>query len=111
MPVDGTAARITVERTSPSDLGFREIFVSIDGEDVAVLRNGESVTRDVPAGPHRLRAHNTLIRKKADLDLRPGEHARFLAVMKPGWGTYSVLAIIGAGPIYMDLTRLPDEGR
>jgi hypothetical protein len=110
MPVDHHATRITVERTSPNDLGFREIFVSIDGQDVAVLRNGESVTRELPPGPHRLRAHNTLVRKKADLDLKPGEHARFLAVMKPGWGTYSVLALIGAGPVYMDLTRLPDAG-
>ena len=110
MPVDGTPARITVERTSANDLGFREIFVSIDGEDVAVLRNGETVTRELAPGQHRLTAHNTLIRKKADLDLKHGEHARFLAVMKPGWGTYSVLAIIGAGPVYMDLTRLPDGG-
>jgi hypothetical protein len=106
--VDNAAARITVERTSPRDLGFREIFVSIDGVDVAVLRNGESVTRELPPGPHRLRAHNTLIRKNVDLDLKPGEHARFLAVMKPGWGTYSVLAFIGAGPVYMDFERISE---
>jgi hypothetical protein len=105
---DNGLARITVERTSPRDLGFREIFVSIDGVDVAVLRNGESVTRELPPGPHRLRAHNTLVRRRVDLELEPGEHARFLAVMKPGWGTYSVLAIIGAGPVYMDLERLPE---
>ena len=106
--MDSSPARITVERTSPGDIGFREIFVSIDGEDIAILRNGESVTRELPPGPHQLRAHNTLIRKKVHLDLKPGEHARFLAVMKPGWGTYSVLAIIGAGPVYMDFERLPD---
>jgi hypothetical protein len=106
--MDSSPARITVERTSPRDIGFREIFVSIDGEDIAILRSGESVTRELPPGPHQLRAHNTLFRKKVHLDLKSGEHARFLAVMKPGWGTYSVLALIGAGPVYMDFERLPD---
>src|SRR4051812_31365703 len=53
----GGDARITIRRESPDDVGFREIFVSIDGEPVAILKSGETFTAEIPAGPHRLRAH------------------------------------------------------
>lgn len=96
---------ITVARTDSSDIGYREVFIALDGESIAILRNGETVTRDVQPGPHRLRAHNTLIWKTIEFDLQPGEHARFTAVNKAGWGTYSVLAWIGAGPIYLRFER------
>src|SRR6186713_850944 len=56
----GGEARITVRRESAEDVGFREIFVSLDGEQVAILRPNETISLDVAPGPHRLRAHNTL---------------------------------------------------
>ena len=99
-------ARITITRKSPEDVGFREVYVSIDGEQIAVLQAGESITHELSAGHHRLRAHNTLFYKTLELDLQPGEHRRFRAVNRAGWGTYSLLAFLSAGLLY--LTFEPD---
>ena len=101
----GGDARITIRRTSPEDAGFREVFVSLDGEQIAILRHGESFTMEVAPGPHRLRAHNTLFWKTCDLVLKPGEHARFAAVNKSGWGTFSLLFFLGAMPVYLTFER------
>ena len=94
-----------MSRTSGDDVGLREIYVDLDGKRFAILQHGQTMTRDVSSGPHRLRAHNTLFWKTVDMVLEPGEHASFTAVNKPGWGTYSVLALLGAGPLYLTFER------
>lgn len=101
-------ACITVMRTSPEDVGFREVFLIVDGVEVAVLSHGDSITHELPAGPHRLRAHNTLFSKTHDVVLRPGEHARFVAANRAGWGTFGLLMILGAAPLYLTFER--DKG-
>ena len=98
-------ARITVSRQSKDDMGQREIFVSLDGEELAILRHGETVTRDVAPGRHHLRAHNTLFRKAVDVDLAADEDVRFTVVNKAGWGTYGLASVLGAGPIYLRFER------
>jgi hypothetical protein len=100
-------ARITVSRDSPQDAGFREIFVSVDREPLGILRHGESITTEVPAGPHYVRAHNTLFWKTHQIVLRPGEHARFIAINRAGWGTFGMLFILGAMPVYLTFERVP----
>jgi hypothetical protein len=77
----------------------------VDGEELAILRQGESATRDVDAGPHRLRAHNTLFRKVLEVTLAPDEDAHFTVVNRPGWGTYTLMTFLGAGPLYLTFTR------
>ena len=102
--LDGDA-RITIHRDSPEDAGFREIFVSLDGKQLAMLRHGESVTTEVTPGRHRLRAHNTLFWKTHELVLKPGEHARFTAINRAGWATLGLLFFLGAMPIYLTFER------
>jgi hypothetical protein len=102
-------ACITVARTSPDDVGFREVFLLVDGTEVAILSHGESITHELPAGPHRLRAHNTLFWKTHDIVLKPGEHARFTAVNRAGWGTFGFLMILGAAPLYLTFEREHDR--
>lgn len=103
-------AAITVRRQSREDVGYRDIYVSIDGEDVAILHAGDEVTREVSPGPHRLRVHNTLFRKTVDLKLNVGDHVTFTAINRAGFGTYSVLAFfIGGGPLYLTLRRDTDR--
>ena len=101
--------RVTVSRQSPDDVGEREIFVTLDGTELAILRNGETAVRDVGPGRHELRAHNTLFRKRQEFDLAPGEEARFIVVNKVGWGSYTLMTLLGAGPLYLTLERVADE--
>jgi len=107
-PQASGVACITVSRRSPSDAGIREVFVSVDGERVAVLKHGDVVTHEVPAGPHRIRAHNTLVWKTRDLVLRPGEHVRFRAINRAGWASFGLLILLGAAPLYLTFEREGD---
>jgi hypothetical protein len=68
---------LTVARVAATDIGHREVFVALDGRSLAILRHGETVTKEVEPA----------------------------AINKAGWGTYSVLAWIGAGPIYLTFER------
>ena len=102
-------ARLTVVRQSNDDLGQREIFMALDGKDLAILRHEEGVTTDVAPGRHRLRAHNTLFWKTLEFDLEAGAHARFHVANRAGWGTYSLIGWLGAGIIYLTFER--DDAR
>lgn len=98
-------ARITVVRKNDKDVRDRQIVVSVDGEPLGTLLYGGSATREIEPGPHRIRAHNTLFWKSVDVDLQPGEHARFVAVNRAGFGTYSLMGLFGAGPLYLTFER------
>jgi hypothetical protein len=100
-------ATITVTRKAPEDVQVRQIYISVDGKSVAELLYGESCTIEVEAGPHRIRANNTLVWKTLDADLVPGEHATFIVVNRPGPGTYTMLSLLGSGPIYLRFERTP----
>jgi len=98
-------ASITVSREANEDVGFREVFIQVDGKDVGMLRFGDSLSHELPAGPHRIRAHNTLFWKTHDVVLQPGEHARFVAINRAGWGTFGMLMFLGAAPVYLTFER------
>lgn len=99
------AATITISRREPADVKDRQIVVSLDGESFGTLLYGDQVSRDVAPGPHRLRAHNTLFWKTIDLELAPDEHARFVAINRAGFGTYSLLGLLGVGPLFLTFQR------
>jgi hypothetical protein len=101
-------ATITVTRKAPQDVRVRQIYLSIDGKTVAELLFGQAFTTDVEPGPHRLRANNTLVWKTVDCQLKPGEHATFIVVNRPGPGTYAMLSLLGTGPIYLTFERTID---
>jgi hypothetical protein len=98
-------SRVTVARDGSDDVRIRQLVVSIDGDKSETLLYGESMTREVAPGPHRLRVHNTLVWKTVDFELGAGEHARFTAVNRAGFGTYSMLGLLGAGPLYVTIRR------
>ena len=103
-------ATITVTRRSPKDVRVRQIYISVDGRNIAELMFGESVTTEVDPGAHRLRANNTLVWKTVPCELKPGEHARFSVVNRPGFGSYAMLSLLGTGPIYLSFEREADSG-
>lgn len=98
-------AQITLTRRSTEDVQQRQIVASIDGKPWATLLFGESATTDVEPGPHSLRIHNTLVWKTIELDLKPGDHARFAVANRSGWGTFWMLSLLGVGPLYLTVTR------
>ena len=99
-------ARVTVRRQSKEDIGIREIYVSLDGESLAMLLPGQDVSREVPPGSHRLRVHNTLFWKTIDFTVTVGEHASFVTANRKGFGTYSFFAyLIGCNVIYLSVQR------
>lgn len=80
-------------------------MLSMDGDPLATLMFGQQVTREVPAGRHRLKAHNTLFWKNLEVDLAAGEHAHFTVVNRAGTGTLSLLGVFGVGPLYLTFER------
>ena len=100
-----SAARITITRRDSADVRDRQIVVSLDGKPFATLLYGDQVSREVAAGEHRLRAHNTLFWKTIDLTLAPDEHARFTTINRAGMGTYSLLGLLGVGPLFVTFER------
>jgi hypothetical protein len=99
-------ARVTVRRQSKEDAGIRDIYVSLDDERIAVLQQGQEVSKEVPPGPHRLRVHNTLFWRTLEFEVAVGEHASFVAINRAGFGTYSVFAyMLGTNVLYLTLER------
>lgn len=96
--------RLTVARQSPDDIGIRQVFVSLDGKEFGVLLNGEAVTKEVPAGEHKLRFHNTLVWKTVHFTVADAD-VRYLVTNKAGFGTYALVATLGVGPIYLKVDQ------
>jgi hypothetical protein len=99
-------ASLTVTRTSEQDIKQRQLILWIDGERIASLLFGDSVTRDLEPGPHRLRVSNTLVWRTVDFTLRPGEQAYYEIMNRAGFGTYPMLLVLGVAPLYVTVTRM-----
>jgi hypothetical protein len=99
------SARLTLARTAPNDVGIRQVFVSLDGKDVAVLVNGQTTTVEIAPGPHKMKIHNTLVWKNLQFDAAPGEEIRYDIINRAGFGTTALIATLGVGPIYLTVTR------
>ena len=106
---DTWTATITIRRQSRDDVGYREVILLLDGEHLGILYHGDVITREIPPGAHRIKAHNTLFSKTIDFTVGVGEHASFFAENRAGLGTYSMLAFfigfLGAGPLYLTFKR------
>jgi hypothetical protein len=103
--LDDLRTFVTISRTHPSDVRQRQVIARLDGGDRMTLLFGDSVTLEVPAGEHKLRAHNTLIWKTVKFAVEPGEHLEFLVINKsPAWA-FALLALLGAGPLFLKIER------
>lgn len=108
-PIAGQAvfpASVTITRTSQEDFKSRQLIVWIDGDRVCDLLFGDSVTRELEPGPHRIRVSNTLVWKTIHFTLTPGERAFYEAINRPGWGSLPLLLVLGAGPLFVKIRRM-----
>jgi hypothetical protein len=96
-------SQITIRRTSPEDVQLRQIIVKLDGQRVAELMYGGTVTIPVTPGHHKLRVDNTWNWKTLDLDLAPGDHLKFQTISRTGRFTWFLVGTLGAGPMYVSI--------
>ena len=106
--MSGPAAHVTITRTNPADVAQRQIIVSIDGGPKKTLLFGDTATFEVEPGPHKLRAHNTLVWKNVRFEAAAGEKMTFMVTNKASRWTLGFLAVLGAGPLYLSVERVKD---
>jgi hypothetical protein len=99
-------ASVTITRTSQEDFKSRQLIVWVDGDRVGDLLFGDTVTRELEPGPHRIRVSNTLVWKTLHFTLTPGERAFYEAINRPGWGSLPLLLVLGAGPLFVKIRRM-----
>jgi hypothetical protein len=97
------STQITVTRTSTADVQNRQIYVKLDGAEIATLLFGRAVTRAIEPGTHTLVADNTLVRKTLEFTVAPGEHVRFQVASTPGWGYTFLVGLFGAAPMKVSI--------
>lgn len=99
-------ARLVVTRRAADDVKMRQVFVSLDGTSIADLVYGEQVVREIKAGTHTLRVHNTLFWKTIEFTAQPGEEVRYSAVNYSGRGFMNLALIFGVAPLFLRVERI-----
>ena len=102
-------AQLTISRRFPDDFQDRQIYLFVDEEPWGKVRYGESITRDIAPGRHRVRAFNTLFSRTVDMDVRPAEHVRLgcgNGFPRAGW---LLMLILHVTYLRVRLEREPSE--
>jgi hypothetical protein len=100
-------ATLTIHRTSPDDAQQRQVIMSLDGKELAVLMYGQRATRQIPAGRHVLRAYNTLVWKNYPFTIAPGEQLEVTVINRAAPGMMWMVALFGAGPMTVSIEPGP----
>jgi hypothetical protein len=106
-----TISRVTISRTALDDIKQRQIIVKMDGKRLGELMHGDEMSREVEPGRHRLQVDNTWNWKTVELNLAPGEHARFQTVNRGGRFTWFLVGTLGVGPMYVSIERINQSER
>jgi hypothetical protein len=96
---------VTFSRTNAHDVGVRQIFVRLDDGPPVALRFGQTLTETVEPGAHRLRVHNTLMRRTVNFTVETGEHLEFILINYCGPIWQGIAAVLGAAPIFLKVHR------
>ena len=81
-------AQLTVTRNGEGDFQDRQVYLYVDGAFWEKVRYGRPVTREIPPGPHKVRAFNTMFSHTLEIDAVPGEHVRLKCtngLARGGW--------------------------
>ena len=107
MALPGGTARLSVSRTSDRDLKDRQVIVTLDGLPFATLLYGQRAARPISAGSHTLRVNNTLVWKTVAFEAVGCEDVHFSVVNRAMPGFFWMVALVGVGPIFVDVERVP----
>jgi hypothetical protein len=109
-PVIDPKATLTIIRNAPDDVQDRWVRVFIDEGPEEILRYGRTLTRELPAGRHRVRAHNTLSADTIEFDAAPGEALRINVYNRVAKG--GVLMLMATGFAFINVRlELTTESR
>lgn len=98
-------ARITISRNDPADVQVRQMIVKLDGEPFATLLYGETATKPVPPGRHRINVDNTWAWKTVEFSLEAGEERKYRIINRAGRFTWWLVGLLGAGPMYVTVVK------
>jgi hypothetical protein len=102
---DSLDCTITFSREHPDDCGQRQVFVRLDDAVRTALVFGQSVTLEVEPGLHVLRVNNTLVWKRLEFTIEPGEHLGFTLINRaPRWAA-GMAGIFGWAPLFLTVRK------
>jgi hypothetical protein len=104
--VDSALTILEIFRDTPDDVQDRWIRVSIDDGPEEILRYGATLRYEVPPGPHRIKAHNTLSRDAVAVDGQPGETIRLRCWNRVAKGGVLMMLTTGFAFITVRLERV-----
>lgn len=100
-------ARILITRDHPEDVQDRPVYLWIDGEKWdGVLRYGKKFERELPAGPHQIKASNTLFSTTEEFEAIPGETVRYRCENGLTGGGMVMVLMMGVAYLKVKLIRL-----
>jgi hypothetical protein len=103
------AARLVITRDHPEDVQDRPVYLWIDGDKWdGVLRYGKTFERELPAGPHTIKASNTLFSTTEQFEVAAGKTARFRCENGLTGGGMVMVLMMGVAYLKVKLVRLPD---
>lgn len=103
--VDAAQSQLIVTRQSDSDAKQRQVYVSLDDQQIAYMMFGDVVTRSIAPGRHKLKANNTLVWRSVEFEAKPGEEVRFSVVNYSGRGFALFLTIFGVSLLFLKIER------
>ena len=112
-PEPPATARLTIHRTAGCDEQSRQILCSIDGTYTGQLLFGQTLTREIAAGPHTLKANNTLVWKTVPFEAAAGDHVHFTVWNEPmgGWLMRILFVFVGAAALKLGVAPGPPGAR
>jgi len=97
---EASSAQLRVTHKDEGDYLARGIKLTLDDDDLNLLKSGTSTLVEVEPGHHRLRVDNTFHAKTVEFDVSAGEQAHYRTWNKRGFGSWLV-ELLGAGPMYL----------
>jgi len=98
-------AQLTVTRNNASDFQDRQVYLYVDGELWGKVKYGKPVSREIPPGPHKVRAFNTLFSHTIDIDAVAGEHVKLKCTNGLGRGGWIMMVIWQVAALRVKLER------
>ena len=101
------SARLVITRDHPQDIQDRPVYLWVDGEKWdGVLKYGRTFERELPAGHHKIKAHNTLFGDTVEFDAAAGETVRFRCENGLSPGGMVMILMMGGAYLKVKLRRL-----